>query len=115
MRELTVQSFSDTNTEDDRMQIQQEFQQLKDSIKDMTQQTTWNTKLAVETHYPAYAQMSGNRTFSEPIKIIDGYNNELEIVVGGASKKVTIPSGIYTVEQVADVLEDPLADYGKTN
>nr|WP_274855977.1 flagellin [Bacillus methanolicus] len=44
MRELAVQSTSDTNTADDRSELQKEVQQLKDEIDRIANNTEFNTK-----------------------------------------------------------------------
>lgn len=111
MRELSVQSLSDTLTEQDRQSIQKEFSNLQSAISDMVGQSNWNTKPVVEQHSPAYAQLEGNRTFPQPIKIVDGYNSDLEIIVDGAPKRITIPEGIYNVHEIADVVDDKLIDF----
>ena len=44
MRELAVQASSDTNTDDDRTQIQQEIQQLTEEVDRIANTTEFNTK-----------------------------------------------------------------------
>jgi flagellin len=44
MRELSVQASNDTNTNDDRAQIQKELHQLSNQIQDISDQTQFNTK-----------------------------------------------------------------------
>ena len=44
MRELAVQAASDTNTDDDRAELQKEIEQLTDEITRISQQTEFNTK-----------------------------------------------------------------------
>jgi flagellin len=44
MRELAVQSSSDTNTADDRAELQKEVQQLKDEVDRIANNTEFNTK-----------------------------------------------------------------------
>lgn len=111
MRELSVQSLSDTLTEQDRQSIQKEFSHLQKAINDMVEDSNWNTKPVIEQHSPAYAQLEGNRTFPAPIKIIDGYNSDLEIIVDGLPKKITIPEGIYNVYEIADAMDDELIHF----
>lgn len=111
MRELSVQSLSDTLTDEDRQNIQKEFSNLQEAISDMVEQSNWNTKPVIEQHSPAFAQLEGNRTFPLPIKIVDGYNNDLEIIVDGEPKKITIPEGIYDVYEIADLMDDKLIDF----
>ncbi|MDQ0157096.1 flagellin N-terminal helical domain-containing protein [Robertmurraya andreesenii] len=108
MRELSVQALSDTLTDQDRQSIQKEFSHLQEAINEMVGDSNWNTKPVIEQHSPAYAQLEGNRIFPEPIKIVDGYNNDLEIVVDGFPKKITIPEGIYDVNEIADAIDNEL-------
>ncbi len=44
MRELSVQAASDTNTEDDRVELQKEVEQLKEEIDRIANNTEFNTK-----------------------------------------------------------------------
>ena len=44
MRELSVQASNDTNTNEDRAQIQKEIHQLSSQIQDISEQTQFNTK-----------------------------------------------------------------------
>ena len=44
MRELSVQAANDTNTQEDRLQIQKELHQLSSQIDDISDQTKFNTK-----------------------------------------------------------------------
>jgi flagellin len=44
MRELSVQAANDTNTTEDRVQIQKELHQLSTQIDDISDQTQFNTK-----------------------------------------------------------------------
>src|SRR5690606_4275860 len=44
MRELSVQSANDTNTDDDRKEIQKEVEQLKEEIDRISTDTEFNTK-----------------------------------------------------------------------
>lgn len=44
MRELAVQAANDTNTEEERMMIQKELEQLAQAIDDIGTKTTFNTK-----------------------------------------------------------------------
>lgn len=44
MRELSVQSSNDTNTSDDRAELQKEVQQLKDEVDRIANNTEFNTK-----------------------------------------------------------------------
>ncbi|OXS79264.1 flagellin [Domibacillus enclensis] len=68
MRELTVQSANDTNTDSDRSAIQEEINQLRDEITRIGSQTEFNT-----------------------IKLLDGSKIEFKIQVGAnAGQTITI-------------------------
>lgn len=59
MRELAVQSSNDTNTADDREEIQKEVNQLKDEIDRISNTTEFNTKKLLNGNIGSVATVSG--------------------------------------------------------
>ncbi|MGN7296514.1 flagellin N-terminal helical domain-containing protein [Ferdinandcohnia sp. SAFN-114] len=62
MRELSVQSSNDTNTADDRAEIQKEVDQLKEEINRISDTTEFNTKKLLNGNVASTATVSGTNT-----------------------------------------------------
>ncbi|MFC7393844.1 flagellin [Scopulibacillus cellulosilyticus] len=60
MRELAVQSANDTNTADDRKQLQQEVDQLANAINDISKNTDFNTQKLFAGDFKATFQVGAN-------------------------------------------------------
>jgi len=60
MRELAVQSANDTNTTDDRTYLNNEFQQLKNEINRISQNTEWNGMKILNENPNLGSNASGN-------------------------------------------------------
>lgn len=69
MRELTVQSANDTNTDDDRGEIQKEFDQLAKEI----------TRVATTTQFNGKELLDGNGSFTLQIGANSGQNITLDV------------------------------------
>lgn len=83
MRELSVQSANDTNTVDDRAEIQKEFSQLKDEVNRIATTTEFNTKKLLNGD-------AGN-------KVTFATNANLE---GAAAQVDSITAGNYAIETI---------------
>lgn len=107
MRELTVQSLNDTLTDADRKQMNQEFEQLKQSISGITKNAQYNGELhAVDQHMPTYSKLEGNRIFTEPIQVIPGWNDELVIIAEPDEFKIKLPNGKFeTIQDLIDQVD----------
>lgn len=108
MRELSIQSLSDTLTREDRKNIQDEFRELKFQIDQVCKQTNFNTKNLYEEHMPMYHEFSGNRRLGDTVSVISGYNDNLGIKVDGKLVEIVLDEGIYTFEELADMIDDKL-------
>ncbi|MEK4716732.1 MULTISPECIES: flagellin [Priestia] len=62
MRELSVQSANDTNTADDRAEIQKEVDQLKEEVNRISDTTEFNTKKLLNGNVASTATVSGTNT-----------------------------------------------------
>ena len=78
MRELAVQAASDTNTDDDRTQIQQEIQQLTEEVDRIANTTEFNTKKLLD------GSCAGSSSYK----------------AGQASVEGTFANGVVTAKQV---------------
>ena len=66
MRELAVQASSDTNTDDDRTQIQQEIQQLTEEVDRIANTTEFNTKKLLD------GSCAGSSSYKEGQASVEG-------------------------------------------
>ncbi|MFP7470737.1 flagellin Hag [Niallia taxi] len=73
MRELAVQGGNDTNTTDDRTQIQTELDQLKEEIDRISETTEFNTQNLLDGNFTATLQVGANdgQTISFSISAMD--------------------------------------------
>lgn len=60
MRELSVQSANETNTDDDRSALDKEFQQLKQEVTRIADQTEFNTKTLLKGGFGATSSTGAN-------------------------------------------------------
>ncbi|MCE4052220.1 flagellin, partial [Bacillus sp. Au-Bac7] len=76
MRELAVQGGNDTNTTDDRTQIQTEIDQLKNEIDRISETTEFNTQNLLDGTFTATLQVGANdgQTISFSISAMDSAN-----------------------------------------
>ncbi|AZO96777.1 flagellin [Halocella sp. SP3-1] len=82
MRELAVQASNDTNTDDDRAEIQKEIDQLIEEIDRIASDTEFNTKKLLNGSMAATAEISSNASGAEGVEL----------------KDVDLESGDYTVD-----------------
>ena len=79
MRELSVQAANDTNTAEDRAQIQKELHQLSSQIKDISEQTQFNTKKLLNGDLVSGASGAGNGVQKFQVGANNGETLSLEI------------------------------------
>lgn len=70
MRELAVQSSNDTNTDDDRKEIQKEISQLKDEVNRISNDTEFNTKKLLNGSVGNNAQVGTNNVNLKSVDIV---------------------------------------------
>lgn len=111
MRELAVQSATDTNTDDDRIEIQKEINQLSEEITRISTDTEFNTmKLLDGTYNGKIFHIGANENQSVGIQILDMSSAELKVgdlaIEGTDIAKVgtaTLAGGVDAVEAVTGV------------
>ena len=82
MRELAVQSASDTNTDNDRVAIQQEIEQLREELDRISDATEFNTKKLVTGEYAESGlnfQIGANEGQTVNMKMLEMTANALGI------------------------------------
>ena len=78
MRELAVQSASDTNTEDDRSQIQNEINELTQEVDRIANSTEFNTKKLLNGDRTGAVNQKIEGTFSNSLVKVDTTSDELK-------------------------------------
>lgn len=119
MSELAIQSLNDTNTEEDRAALQQEFDALQSQIDQIGKETSFNTMQIFEQHQGTFYQQEGNINWTQgQIHNLMKADNELTVSYikedGGAQETFTIsvPEGSYTTQELIDEIDDALEDAG---
>ena len=115
MQELTVQALNDTNTEEDKIHIQQEIDQLSQEINRMANQSECNTMKVFERHEPTYSSFKGVKNWSiDALHTVIDPNNTLEVALSEqydpSEVKVTIPDGTYTTLELTEQIEEQLRE-----
>ncbi len=110
MRELTVQALNDTNTKEDKEQIQLEINQLQQEIQRISRQTEYNTMDIFDKHEPTYSSLPGSREWSiDQIHKVDEPDNTLEIELAKGYEPsnitVTVPKGTYTSYELIETID----------
>lgn len=119
MRELTIQSLNDTNTEEDRAACQAEFDALQSEIDRITGTTQFNTQNIFDEHELPYYQCEGNAVWPQYKQhVIGSNNNDLTIkyreTATGVVNEVsfTVPAGTYTTQELIDEMDDAIIANG---
>ncbi|MBQ8279897.1 MAG: flagellin [Roseburia sp.] len=113
MRELTIQSLNDTNTELDRAACQAEFDALQSEIDRISGAAEFNTQNIFAEHELPYYQCEGNVEWDQSQKHIIGTGtNDLIIQYRKSATdapqevSLTVPAGVYTTQELIDEIED---------
>lgn len=108
MRELAVQSANDTNTNQDREQLQSEVQQLKAELNRIANTTEFNTKKLLDGSAKGLADVvPGSVKYSYNTNIVFSSAFSLDpLLTGGALKNET-----YTIVRVAEGAAFAAGDY----
>ncbi len=116
MTELTIQSLNDTNTDEDRMALELEFESLQSELDRIGGTTTFNTKPIFEEHVSPYYQCEGNIKWNpQQLHVISAGSNDLSFtyrVTDASPQKtvtVTVPPGQYTTQELVDEIESALS------
>lgn len=113
MKELTIHSLNETNTEADRAAMQAEFDQLQSEIDRITQSTEFNTLNIFEEHEPTYYQYEGNKFWPQDYThvIRSGLNDTLNIKYRKDDESpeqsivIKVPEGTYTTQELFDEIK----------
>lgn len=111
MKEIAVEAANGNYDDIDRSALDLEYQQLIDEIGQISDSAEFNGIPLFERHYPEYEKDEGMVVHNKPITI-DGTNDTLVLgyTMNGDQKEYTvhIPRGVYSVEELADVIDTDL-------
>ncbi len=122
MNELSIQALNETNSEADRMMLQQEFDNLQTELDRISETTVFNELNIFKEHDATYYQCLGDIKW-EPKQmhiVIDGKN---DLVIKYREKEndaqktmsITVPAGNYTTQELVDEIDSALVDAGAYN
>ena len=89
MRELSVQAANDTNTDKDRIAVQQEIEQLRQELDRISQATEFNTKKLITGEFAEaglYFQVGANKGQTVNLKL--GQMDAITLGIAGSDSKV---------------------------
>lgn len=120
MTELTIKSLNGTNTNEDRLSMDAEFEQLKLELDRISNTTEFNTLNIFEEHDTTYYQCEGGASWaSDQLHAVTAGQNEITFEYRAAADDApqtvtfTVPPGEYTTMELLDELEEVLpADNG---
>lgn len=119
MTELAIKSLNDTNSPQDRMFMQEEFEQLQTEIDRVSDTTTFNTKNIFVNHEDTYSQICGGVTYDDmyPHQVVIGHN-DLQITYKKTPESapetvsIEVPRGKYNTQQLVDEIDTALENAG---
>lgn len=119
MRELAVQASNGTLTSEDRIQIQNEIEQIKSGIDNIANNTEYNGIKTLKGDYsgeiipatPSEATISMN--IPNSYSIVSGNNDTLKIDIDGIANMITLNPGIYSTPfQIIDEINNEFTTNG---
>lgn len=105
MRELSVQAANGTSTDEDRLQLQAEVDQLKEEINRISETTEFNTKKLLDGTVDRRSYSSDSNV--ELISLSDSVNvRSYKLTIGDAAEKAVVVMGQMTAATVPTTEED---------
>ena len=122
MNELSIQALNETNSEADRMMLQQEFDNLQTELDRISEQTLFNELKIFKEHDATYYKCYGDIKW-EPGQVhvvVDGKN---DLVIKYREREndaqktmsITVPAGNYTTQELVDEIDSALEKAGAYN
>src|SRR5699024_7667110 len=126
MRELAVQSANDTNTDDDRGELQKEVNQLAQALDDIAENTEFNTQKLLNGELDATTEGGAALTFhvganegqNLTVEIADMSSAALEVAGEGGNGGIDISSqtnadtAITTIQEAIDAVSGERSKLG---
>lgn len=120
MNELAVRSLNGTCAESDRAALNAEFDWLREEIDRINNQTEYNEQPVFDEHESSYYQISGNISWDDNrLHTIPAMNNDLNIHLPDYydpnEYTLTVPSGVYTTQELIDEIDSALESMTPSN
>ena len=112
MRDLSVQSSNDTNTNADRLEIQKEIDQLSTEITRIAETTEFNTQNLLGGDFKAKFHIGANESQNMELKISDMSSKELE--TEGTKKTISGATWTISSREGADIATIQISVSGAT-
>ena len=113
MYELALKSLNGTCSDSDRSALNAEFDQLREEVDRINKTTQFNDQPVFDEHESSYYQITGNKSWDDnQLHTIPALNNELNIHLPDnyepSDYTLTIPSGVYTTQELVDEIDSAL-------
>lgn len=120
MNELSIKSLNGTLTATDRAALNAEFDQLRTEIDRINNDTEFNEQKVFDEHEPSYYQIEGCIRWNDnQLHTIFSPENDLIITLPDSytpnQYTLTVPSGIYTTQELVDEIDDALENMTPPN
>lgn len=120
MNELSLKALNGLCTQEERIALNAEFDQLRTEIDRIDATTTFNTMPVFDKHEASYYQICGNRQWKDnELHTISASENELNIhLPDGYEPKdytLTVPAGTYTTQELIDEIDSALSKMDPPN
>lgn len=119
MNEISIQALNETNSESDRMALQQEFDNLQTELDRVSATTKFNELKIFKEHDATYYQCYGDIKWEpEQMHVISDGNNDLTIKFRKDKDapvetiSITVPEGEYRTQELADEIDSALEEAG---
>lgn len=117
MTELTVKALNETNTADDRMAMELEFEQLQSELDRIADTTTFNEIPIFSKHEVPYYQCEGAAKWNpQQMHVVTAGQNDLNFEYRVKEDEppktvsITVPPGSYTTQELVDEIESLLSE-----
>lgn len=117
MTELTVKALNETNTADDRMAMEMEFEQLQSELDRIADTTTFNEIPIFSKHEVPYYQCEGAAKWNpQQMHVVTAGENDLNFEYRVKEDEppktvsITVPPGSYTTQELVDEIETLLSE-----
>lgn len=116
MTELTVHALNGTNTDEDRMAMELEFEQLQSELDKIGRDTEFNEIPIFEEHEIPYYQCEGAAKWDpQQLHVVTAGDNDLVFeyreteTSAPKTLSITVPAGEYTTQELVDEIETLLS------
>ncbi len=122
MHELTIKSLNETNTDEDRLYMEMEFDALQSELDKIGKSTQFNEINIFQGHRTPYYQCQGGVKWDpQQMHAVTAGSNDLVFEYrmketdAPQTLTVTVPPGEYTTQELVDEIESALVQSGKAD